>query len=57
MSRVTGSVAAAVMSGASWLLTHTVYGVLRIMYRRDVRVMVLFAGIILAVVLLIGWAF
>jgi hypothetical protein len=57
MARVTGSVAAALMSGASWLLTHTIYGVLRIIYRRDLRVMALFAGIILAVVLLISWVF
>ena len=57
MARVTGTVAAAFLSGFSWLLTHGVYGVLRIMYRRDVRVMVLFAGIIVAVVLLLSWVF
>lgn len=55
MARVTGTVAAALMSAGSWLLTHTVYGVLRVMYRRDVRFMALFAGIIVGVVLLIGW--
>ena len=57
MQRSTGTLAAALVSGASWLLTHTVYGVLRIMYRRDVRVMALFAGIIAAVALLLGWVF
>ncbi len=57
MARVSGAVAAALLSGWAWLLTHTVYGVLRIMYRRDVRVMALFAGIIAAVVLLLGWIF
>lgn len=57
MQRSTGSLAAALVSGGSWLLTHTIYGVLRVMYRRDVRFMALFAGIILAVVLLLGWIF
>ena len=55
MARVSGAVAAAVMSGFSWLLTHTVYGVLRILYRRDVRVMALFAAILAAIVLLFTW--
>jgi hypothetical protein len=57
MARVSGAVAAALLSGWAWLLTHTVYGVLRIMYRRDVRVMALFAAIIAAVVLLLNWIF
>jgi hypothetical protein len=57
MTRTTGTVAAALISGASWLLTHTIYGVLRIMYRRDVRMMALFAAIILAIVLLVRWIF
>ena len=55
MQRATGAVAAAVISGGSWLITHTVYGVLRIMYRRDLRVVALFAAIIAAIVLLIRW--
>lgn len=55
MQRTTGVLAAAVVSAGSWLITHTVYGVLRIIYRRDVRVMALFAGIIAAIVLLIRW--
>lgn len=55
MTRTTGTVAAALISGASWLLTHTIYGVLRIMYRRDVRMMGLFAAIIIAIVLLVRW--
>ena len=55
MARVSGAVAAAVMSGFSWLLTHTVYGVLRILYRRDVRVMALFAAILAVIVLLFTW--
>lgn len=57
MARVTGTVAAALLSGFSWVFTHTIYGVLRIMYRRDVRVMALFAGIIVGIVLLISWVF
>lgn len=57
MTRVSGAVVAALLSGWAWLLTHTVYGVLRIMYRRDVRVMALFAGVIAAIVLLLSWIF
>ena len=57
MTRVSGALAAAVISGGSWLITHTVYGVLRIMYRRDMRVVALFAGIIAAFVLLLTWIF
>jgi len=49
--------AAALLSGFSWLFTHAIYGVLRILYRRDVRVMALFAGIIAAIVLLVSWVF
>lgn len=55
MQRTTGAVAAAVISAGSWLITHTVYGVLRIMYRRDLRVVALFAAIIAAFVLMIRW--
>jgi hypothetical protein len=57
MARVTGNVAAALLSGWSWLFTHTIYGVLRIIYRRDMRVVALFAAIIAAIVLLISWIF
>ena len=57
MTRVSGALAAAVISGGSWLITHTTYGVLRIMYRRDMRVVALFAGIIAVPVLLISWIF
>lgn len=57
MTRVTGSMAAAVASGLSWLLTHTIYGVLRIIYRRDMRFVALFAGIIFGVLALLGWIF
>ena len=57
MTRVTGTMAAALLSGFSWLFTHAIYGVLRILYRRDVRVMALFAGIIAGIVLLVSWVF
>ncbi|MCW3848379.1 hypothetical protein OF829_14135 [Sphingomonas sp. LB-2] len=57
MARVSGNVAAALMSGWSWLLTHSVYGVLRIIYRRDMRVMALYAAILAAIVLLVRWIF
>lgn len=57
MQRRTGALAAALVSGGSWLLTHTVYGVLRVIYRRDMRFVALFAAIILAVALLAGWIF
>ncbi len=57
MTRVSGALAAAVISGGSWLITHTTYGVLRIMYRRDMRVVALFAAIIAVPVLLISWIF
>jgi hypothetical protein len=55
MQRTTGAVAAAVVSAGSWLITHSVYGMLRIIYRRDMRVVALFAAIIAAFVLLIRW--
>ena len=56
-ARASGTVAATILSGFSWLLTHTVYGVLRIMYRRDMRVVALFAAVIAAIVLPIVWIF
>lgn len=56
MTQVAGNFLANLLSGAAWLLTHGVYGMLRVIYRRDVKWMALFAAIILGVVLLVRWA-
>ncbi|MDF7776220.1 hypothetical protein P1X14_13255 [Sphingomonas sp. AOB5] len=55
MQRVSGNILANLLSGGAWLLTHGVYGILRVIYRRDVKWMALFAGIVVALVLLIKW--
>lgn len=56
MAQVAGNFLANLLSGAAWLLTHGVYGLLRVIYRRDVKWMALFAAIIVAIVLLVRWA-
>ena len=56
MVRGSGNLPAMLLSGASWAFTHIVYGLLRIRYRGDLRVVAMFAAGIAAVVLLVGWA-
>ncbi len=55
MHKVAGTILANMLSGVAWALGHVVYGVLLIIYRRDVRMMAVFAAAILGIVLLTDW--
>lgn len=43
------------LSGLAWVFTHVVYGILIMIYHRDVRMIAVFAAAILGIVLLTDW--
>jgi hypothetical protein len=53
--KVAGTILANMLSGAAWVFTHVVYGLLIMIYQRNVKMMAIFASSILAIVLLIKW--
>ncbi|MEN3749766.1 hypothetical protein TPR58_21520 [Sphingomonas sp. HF-S3] len=55
MDKVAGTILANMLSGAAWVFTHVIYGLLIMIYHRDVRMMAVFAAAILVLVLLVEW--
>lgn len=55
MNKVTGTILANMLSGLAWVFTHVVYGILIMIYHRDVRMIAVFAAVILGIVLLTDW--
>lgn len=57
MGRVAGTLAANFLSGVAWVVSHIVYGVLKIRYHRDLKILAIFVATGLAIAALLRWVF
>ena len=55
MGRVPGALAANLLSGLAWVVSRIVYGVLKVRYHRDWKILLIFIGSGLALAALLRW--
>ena len=55
MGRAPGAVAAALLSGLAWVVSRIIYGVLKIRYHHDWKILLIFIGFGLVIAALLRW--
>jgi len=55
MGRAAGSLAANLLSGVAWVLGRIIYGVLKIRYHRDMKILTMFVAAGLAIAVVVRW--